>query len=38
VIATHDLHLIDRCGARRIGFRDGRVAAPAGTAPSDLSA
>ncbi len=27
VIATHDLHLIDRFGARRIGFREGRVAA-----------
>jgi cell division transport system ATP-binding protein len=26
VIATHDLHLIDRFGARRIGFRDGRLA------------
>jgi cell division transport system ATP-binding protein len=27
VIATHDLHLIDRFGARRIPFREGRVAA-----------
>jgi len=27
VIATHDLHLIDRFGARRISFREGRVAA-----------
>ena len=26
VIATHDLHLIDRFGARRIAFRDGKVA------------
>jgi cell division transport system ATP-binding protein len=25
-IATHDLHLIDRFDARRIGFRDGRLA------------
>jgi cell division transport system ATP-binding protein len=29
VIATHDVHLIDRVGARRIGLSDGRVAAPA---------
>ena len=27
VIATHDLHLIDRFSARRIGFCEGRVAA-----------
>jgi len=27
VIATHDLHLIDRFAARRIPFREGRVAA-----------
>jgi cell division transport system ATP-binding protein len=29
VIATHDVHLIDRVGARRIGLAEGRVAAPA---------
>lgn len=29
VIATHDLHLIDRFGARRIGLSEGRVLAPA---------
>ncbi len=29
VIATHDLHLIDRFGARRIAFREGRVVEPA---------
>ena len=28
VIATHDVHLIDRLGARRIIFGGGRVAAP----------
>jgi cell division transport system ATP-binding protein len=33
VIATHDLHLIDPVGARRIDFRDGRVHAPAGETP-----
>ncbi len=30
VIATHDVHLIDRFAARRIALRDGRVAAAAG--------
>ena len=29
VIATHDVHLIDRFGARRIGLSEGRVIAPA---------
>jgi ABC-type ATPase involved in cell division len=29
VIATHDLHLIDRFGARRIVLGEGRVVAPA---------
>jgi cell division transport system ATP-binding protein len=28
VIATHDLHLIDQLGARRIGLSEGRVTAP----------
>jgi ABC-type ATPase involved in cell division len=28
VIATHDLHLIDRLGARRIGLSEGRVTTP----------
>jgi cell division transport system ATP-binding protein len=28
VIASHDVHLIDRLGARRIVLEDGRVAAP----------
>ena len=28
VIATHDVHLIDQCGARRIVLGDGRLAAP----------
>jgi cell division transport system ATP-binding protein len=28
VIATHDIHLIERCGARRIVLGEGRVAAP----------
>lgn len=32
VIATHDVHLIDRFGARRIFLHDGRVAAAAGAA------
>jgi cell division transport system ATP-binding protein len=31
VVATHDLHLIDQVGARRIVLSAGRVAAPAGT-------
>ena len=31
VIATHDLHLIDRFGARRIVLGEGRVMAPADT-------
>jgi cell division transport system ATP-binding protein len=31
VIATHDLHLIDRSGARRIVLGEGRVMAPANT-------
>jgi cell division transport system ATP-binding protein len=34
VIATHDLHLVERIGARCIGFRDGRLADPAVTAAS----
>ena len=29
VIATHDVHLIDRFGARRIVFREGRISEPA---------
>jgi ABC-type ATPase involved in cell division len=29
VIATHDVHLIDQIGARRIVLGDGRLAAPA---------
>ncbi len=32
VIATHDVHLIDRFSARCVGLRDGRIAAPAGAA------
>src|SRR5271165_5185391 len=32
VIATHDVHLIDQFGARCLGIRDGRMAAPAGAA------
>ena len=32
VIATHDVHLIDRFEARRIALRDGRVASEAGIA------
>ena len=32
VIATHDVHLIDRFGARRIVLHEGRVAAAAGAA------
>jgi cell division transport system ATP-binding protein len=28
VIATHDVHLIEQLGARRIAFRDGRLADP----------
>jgi cell division transport system ATP-binding protein len=27
VVATHDHHLIDRVGARRISFRDGQITA-----------
>ncbi len=30
VVASHDVHLIDRVGARRISLREGRVAADAG--------
>jgi cell division transport system ATP-binding protein len=32
VVATHDVHLIERIGARRIGLADGRVALPRATA------
>ncbi len=32
VIATHDVHLIERFGARRIFLADGRVVSPAGDA------
>jgi cell division transport system ATP-binding protein len=32
VVATHDVHLIDRFSARCLGLRDGRIAAPAGAA------
>ena len=32
VIATHDVHLIDRFAARRIFLADGRVVPPAGGA------
>jgi cell division transport system ATP-binding protein len=31
VVATHDVHLIERIGARRIGLTDGRVALPGET-------
>ncbi|HWJ35869.1 MAG TPA: cell division ATP-binding protein FtsE [Steroidobacteraceae bacterium] len=31
IIATHDVHLIDRCDARRIALSDGRVTASADT-------
>ncbi|HEX7565555.1 MAG TPA: ATP-binding cassette domain-containing protein, partial [Bradyrhizobium sp.] len=30
VIATHDVHLIEQFGARRISFREGRVTAAGG--------
>jgi cell division transport system ATP-binding protein len=33
LIATHDVHLIDRFDARRIGFRDGRMADDSAAAP-----
>jgi cell division transport system ATP-binding protein len=38
VIATHDVHLIERSGARRIAICDGRVAAPAGMTATGVSA
>jgi cell division transport system ATP-binding protein len=38
VIATHDLHLIDRLGARRIVLGDGRIAAGAPTGEAACAA
>jgi cell division transport system ATP-binding protein len=34
VVASHDVHLIDQVGARRISLRDGRVAADPGLRPA----
>jgi cell division transport system ATP-binding protein len=34
VVASHDVHLIDQVGARRISLRDGRVAADPGPRPA----
>jgi len=37
VIATHDVHLLDRFGVRRIVLGEGRVTLPAGADPGALS-